>query len=288
MQLVSPYLQRPNKGRLPSEKKIVLLNDLCFAVQAVCLIVHIVWTVDASKQTFQHNIIAAQPLQLLPYLSYKVDGCSVSTTMNLYAFRNVSVTVTDRDVLPVLADLAVELRLGIFIGSVALVLGLANRSFVESNVFAVARLRNLIIWKDAFSATELLFLSYMFQIGSMVESPRSLLQVFFRSCGVERDVSLPYVSPIPLYIFGAFGFLTYAVSLVLYLMHTLPKYGVLNAAEIEEYKARLKRSKEMNMETKRKIEEAKLAHARLQFQAIETTLMAEQKLRKRKDDEIVL
>lgn len=287
MQLVSHYLQRPSKNRLPSEKNIILFYDICFAIQAVCTIVHIVRTIDACKQTFKHNIIISEPFILQDFLQYKLKGCSVTMTHNMYAFQNVQVTLKSEDILPVLADLVIEMRLGMFIAGLASILGLLNRGFVENNVFAIVSIRNVVIWKDVVSAMELAFLAYILQIAAATETPRAVLQTMFSTCGIERKVTIPFVDAISLYVCASVGFLTYVVSLVLYLIHTLPKYGVLNEVEIEEYKERLRRSKIVTSETRRQVEEAKEAHARLQFQLMETNF-AMQQSSKQKDDEIVL
>lgn len=208
-------------------------------------------------------------------------------THDMYAFQNVQVTLDSQDILPVLADLVIEMRLGMFISALASVLGLLNRGLVENNVFAIVSIRNIVIWKDVLSAMELAFLAYVFQIAAATETPRNVLQTMFSTCGIERKVTIPFVDAISLYLCASVGFLTYAVSLVFYLMHTLPKYGVLNEVEIEEYKERLRRSKIVTSETRRQVEEAKEAHARLQFQLMESNFAMEQSSKK-KDDEIVL
>lgn len=275
MQLVSHYLQRPSKNRLPSEKRIIPFFDLCFAIQAVCIIVHIVRVVDASNQTLQHGIIVPQPFKLAEYLDYKLSGCSMTTTSSsLYAFYNVEVVVNEKNLMPIFADMVWSMRLAMFVGSVTGLMGLVNRGFVENNVFVILTLRNVVLWKDVVSACELLLLGYMFQIAVSIEYPRVLLREYFVYCGVERRVALPFIDVIPLYVFSAAGYLTYVVSGMLYFIHTIPKYGVLDAEEVEQYKERLRRQKEASAEMQVNLHAAKEAHARLHFQMMEANYLA--------------
>lgn len=272
MQLVSHYLQRPNKSRLPSEKRIVLFYDICFILQATCLLVHIVRTIDSCKQTLAHNIMVSEPFALSPFLAYKVQGCSYTVVEStLYAFSSVPVLVDDHSFEAILSDLLVEMRLAMFIGGAAVVLGLFNRSLVENNIFAILTVRNMVIWKDIVSAMELFFLCYVLQIAVACGPPQRILRDYFIHCGVTSRTTLPFVDVICLYVLSAGGYLTYVVSGILYLIHTLPKYGVLNEEEIEEYKERLRRRQAADMELKGQLQQAKEAHARLHFEMMERT-----------------
>lgn len=273
MQLVSHYLQRPAKKRLPSEKSIVPFFDLCVLIQATAIIVHSVTFVDSGKQTLKGGVLSSGQMELQGYLGYKLGNCMVNITTNLNAFTNVTSTVSGTNFYPILADYANQMRLGMILGIIAVVVGAFNRLLLELNTFVLFSFRNLIIWKDIVSAVELVLLGLLFGLASSADYPRGLLKEFFSSCGVKGKASLPFISLIPLYICGAGGFLAYAVSLILYLIHTLPKYGVLNEDEIEDYKARLQKKIALQAQTKAQWEKAIEEHARLQLQIMDSDLM---------------
>lgn len=272
MQLVSHYLQRPAKRRLPSEKNIIPFFDLCVVVQATAIIVHSVVLVNSSKQTLSSGILGGDSLVVQEYLTYKLESCELNVTQSLDAFRSVSVNLTGENFFPLLADFIALMRLGMIIGIITVIIGAFNRLLVELNTFVLFSYRNLVIWKDIVSAVELLLLVILFVIAALADSPRRLLAEFFMSCGVKSRVSLPFVTVTPLYVCAGVGFFAYAVSFAFYLYHTLPKYGVLNAEEIEDYKVRLERRKNAHALTMAQLQKTKEEHARLQLQLMEANM----------------
>lgn len=272
MQLVSHYLQRPAKARLPSEKNIVPFFDLCVVVQATAIIVHSLVLVNSSKQTITSGVLGGQTLVLQDYLTYKLQNCELNLTQSMDAFTNVKIDLTGTNFLPLLADFISLMRLGMIIGIIAVVVGAYNRVLVELNTFVLFSYRNLVIWKDIVSAVELVLLGFLMGIAALADSPRRVLDTFFVSCGVQSRVSLPFVTVTPLYICAGAGFFAYAVSLSLYLYHTLPKYGVLNEEEIEDYKVRLEKRKSAHAVTMAQLQKTKDEHARLQLQLMEANM----------------
>lgn len=265
---MSHFLQRPNKDRLPSEKNIQILYDLCFLGQVITLLVHIVWTVDAAKVTLKHNIISSQPLEVVGYLQYRLQDCTYQTTRAMFGFRDVTITVNWAMVFYVLADLVIQLRVAMFVGTATVILGMVNRGFVEENTFIIARIRNVVVWKSVVSAMELLMLGYVFQIAVAAGTPRSLLKDYFAACNVSGTTTLPHVSLVPLYVFASLGYLTYAVSLPIYLMHTLPKYGTMKPSEAEDFKKRVEHRRQTEQEVSLKIAQTKSLHAALQHRRL--------------------
>lgn len=264
MQLVSDLQQRPNKGRLSVEKNIIPFFDLCSLVQIVCFIIHTVQTVLSAKVTFKNYIMVKNNFELLPTLLYKTSNCTYSTVRNIYAFENVNMTFTPSNVNDVFVDHAIQMRAAVFVMPIAVLLGALNRGCVENNVFVI-KWRNFFIWKDIFSATELLILAYVIQIGVAMQEPGALLRGYLRHCGCKSSSYMPFVNSVPLFLQAAVGFFCYFVSGVIYLINALPKYGVMTPAEIQEYKEWLRKRNAEIAQSQQLIEQAKAAQAQLQM-----------------------
>lgn len=264
MQLVSDLQQRPRKGRLKIEKHIVVFYEVCTVVQLSVFLIHTVTTMIGASRTFMKYIIVENNFELAPALVYKTQNCSYNTIRSIYAFTNVNMTFTARSANDVFVDQAIQMRLAIFICAVTFFVGGVNRILVEVNVFVV-KFRNFYFWKDIISATELILLAYVAQIAAAINPPRHLLRDYLRYCGVEGNAYLPFISTINLWVFVAVGYFTYVVGLAIYLNNTLPKYGIMTPAEIEEYKAWLRARRAEQEQSRMLIEEARKAHARLQM-----------------------
>lgn len=262
MHIVSDLQQRPRKGRLRLEKRIIPFYDICTLVQLVTLLIHTVTTVLAANRTFTYSIFSNNDFELRPPLVYKTKDCEFTTVGTYYAFSNVSVSLKLNNANDIYVDLAIQMRLAVFICSATLLLGAVNRSCVETNFFVI-KFRNFYLWKDILSAAELLMLGYVFQIATAATGPRKLLKAYLENCGVRSHVYLPFVSLVNLWLFAAMGYFCYAVSLILYLYNALPKYGVMTPDEIAEYKLWL-RDRRVEIEQVREyINQAKAAHARV-------------------------
>ncbi|CAD2215135.1 hypothetical protein AGDE_03961 [Angomonas deanei] len=264
MQLVSDLQQRPKKGRLKMEKSIVPFYDLCAMVQIVVFIIQTVTIYIGAYRTFVHNFFVTSHFQLAPALVYKTANCTFETTRNIYAFNNVTMKFTSSSVNDVFVDSAIQFRLSIFVMAVALFLGMINHVFVEINLFKV-QYRNFTFWKDILSACELILLGYVIQIAVAAGPPSRLAQDYLNHCGIQTRNYLPYVGVVPMYVFAGVGFGSYAVGLTLYLYNSLPKYGVMSAEEIEEYKSWLRARRAEIEQSRVYIEQAKQAHARVQM-----------------------
>lgn len=286
MHLVSHYLQRPSRNRLPSERFVIVLNDICFIVQSVAILVHVVFVINAFRQTLVHGIISSRPFLLQEFILVKTHMCNLTVTENMYAFRNVTMVINQESLTPIAADLAIEMRLSIFIGLLTLGLSRVNKNFVETNVFVIFSFRNVVIWKDVLSALELAFTGYIFQCALATDVPRRLLRKYFEACGIQRRVTAPFLNVAGLYVFAGVGFFAYAVSFAFYLWHTIPQYGVLDQEEIEAYKEQLRRSKALTEATRQELDAAKEIHARIQLKLMENDFTSE--VHRPKDDEVVL
>lgn len=262
MQLVSDLQQRPKKGRLKIEKRIVLFYDLCSLVQLTVFLIHTVTTMIGASRTFRNYIIVENNFELAPALVYKTQNCTFNTVRSIYAFSSVDMTFTVDSVNDVFVDQAIQMRLAIFVCVVTFVVGGVNRMLVEANLFVV-KYRNFYFWKDIISATELILLAYVAQITSAIDPPKHLLRDYLRFCGVKGNAYLPFISTINLWVFVGVGYFTYVVGLSLYLNNTLPKYGIMTPAEIAEYKTWLRARRAEQEQSRMLIEEARKAHARL-------------------------
>jgi hypothetical protein len=262
MQLVSDLQQRPKKGRLKVEKRIVLLYDLCSVVEFSVFLIHTVTTMIGASRTFSNYIIRMNDFALAPALMYKTQNCTYNTVRSIYAFQDVNMTFTANSINDVFVDQAIQMRLAIFICAVAFVVGGVNRSLVEANVFVI-KYRNFYFWKDILSATELILLAYVAQIAAAIDPPKHLLRDYLRHCGIEGNAYLPFISTINLWVFVGVGYFTYVVGLPIYLNNTLPKYGIMTPAEIEEYKTWLRARRAEQEQSRMLIEEARKAHARI-------------------------
>lgn len=262
MQLVSDLQQRPRKGRLRMEKRIVSFYDLCSIVQLATWLAHTVQTTIGAHRTFTNSIFVQNRFSLTSPLLYKTQGCVYNSTRSIYAFRGVRTSFTPDSINDVFVDDAIQMRLAIFIMAVAFAVGSVNRMCVEANFFVLKK-RNFYFWKDIISAVELLLLSYVFVIAVSAESPAGLLRGYLKHCNVESEVYLPFVPLAALYTFGSVGFATYAVGLFLYLHNSLPKYGIMTPAEIDEYKEWLRARKAEKAQSRAFIEQAKQIQARL-------------------------
>lgn len=262
MQLVSDLQQRTKKGRLKIEKQIVSFYDLCSLVQLTVFLIHTVTTMIGANRTFKNYIIVENNFELAPALTYKTQNCKYNTVRSIYAFSSVNMTFTADSINDVFVDQAIQMRLAIFVCVVTFVVGGVNRMLVEANLFVV-KYRNFYFWKDIISATELILLAYVAQITAAIDPPKQLLHDYLRYCGVVGNAYLPFISTINLWVFVGVGYFTYVVGLVIYLNNTLPKYGIMTPAEIEEYKAWLRARRAEQEQSRMLIEEARKAHARI-------------------------
>lgn len=268
MQVVSDLQQRPNKGRLKMEKSIVSFYDLCTLVQLVTFIIHTVQTKISAARTFRKNFFLTNSFELAPSIVYKTQNCTFNTTRDIYAFNQVEMKFNSSSINDVFVDQAVQMRLGIFIMAVAVFLGIMNRFSVENNFFAL-KFRNFVFYKDLLSATELLLISYVLQISVAAHPPAVLLRDYLTHCGIIYHAFLPYIDTITLYVFAAVGYFSYFVGLCLYLWNSMPKYGVMTPAEIEEYKTWLRQRRAEMEQSKVFIEQAKRLHAQMQMMQTE-------------------
>lgn len=264
MQVVSDLQQRTKKGRLKVEKRIVPFYDLCSLVQLTVFLIHTVTTMIGANRTFRHSIIISNDFELSPSIVYKTQSCSYTTVRSIYAFSDVNMTFNASSINDVFVDDAIQMRLAIFICAVTFFIGGVNRSFVEMNFF-VWKKRNFCIWKDIVSAAELLMLGYVAEIAAASGPPSLLLRDYLRHCGIESNSYLPFISHINLWVFVGVGYFTYVVGIFIYLWNALPKYGVMSPEEIEEYKAWLRVQRAEREQSRKLIEEAKKAHARIQI-----------------------
>ncbi|EPY34739.1 hypothetical protein STCU_01363 [Strigomonas culicis] len=264
MQVISDLQQRPNKGRLTIEKSIVSFYDLCTLTQIVTCIIHAVQTRVCAARTFQNNFFASSTFELAPSIVYKTANCTFNATRDIYAFNQVEMTFNASSINDVFVDQAVQMRLSIFIMIVALFLGIVNHSCVENNFFVI-EIRNFTFYKDLLSSTEIILLCYVMQIAAASHPPALLLRDYLSYCGITKHVFLPYLGNATMYVFAAVGFTSYLVGLFFYLWNSLPKYGVMSPAEIEEYKAWLRQRKAEMEQSRVFIEQAKRLHAQIQL-----------------------
>lgn len=262
MQIVSDLQQRPRKGRLPMEKRLVPIYDIFSLVQLVVFVIHTVQTTIGAHRTFNNNFFLQSDFSLNEAIVIKTQDCVYNSTRSIYAFTGVDTSFTADNVNDVFVDQAIQMRLGIFVMAAAFAIGTTNRICIEVNFF-VLKVRNFSFWKDILSAVEMLLLAYVFVIAASVAHPSGLLDDYLTHCGMQSRVYLPFISAATMWVFGGVGFGTYALGLVLYLSNTLPKYGIMTEAEIGEYKEWLRARRSEKEHTRMFIEQAKRAQARM-------------------------
>ncbi|CCW66367.1 unnamed protein product [Phytomonas sp. Hart1] len=262
MQVVSDSQRRPSKGRLKIEKRIIDFVHLCTSAQLVMIFYFIVKLFLAVNCTFDHSIFITNEFALNPVLKYKTKSCTYSTVRDFNAFNGITLTLDASNVDIIFADHVFEMKSILILSLLTVFFGILNRIFIDINFFSL-KIRNMDLQKDIFSATELLLLTYLVQSTYFSRSRSSLLRDYLSHCGVTSMKYLPWVSVNGLFIVASVGYLTYLITLIIYLRNTLPKYGIMTPDEIEEYKAWLRLRKAESEQARVFIEQAKMAHARM-------------------------
>lgn len=242
-----------------------LLHDMITFVQLTCLLVYTTRFAIARGCTFVGSVWSADPLQLVPALRLKTEDCSYKVRgASFYAFENVNVVVSRDNAEDIFANQASQMYLSIYFCAFALLFSMANRVAVELNFFSF-RCRNFIFRKDIITATELALLCLVLHAALMANVSGKLLRDYLQHCGVTSHVYLPFLTPTALFVFVGAGFFVYAVGIVLYLWNALPKYGILTAEEIADYRLWLRNRRRSVDEARRAAREARIASRRLRL-----------------------
>ncbi|RNF08808.1 hypothetical protein TraAM80_02550 [Trypanosoma rangeli] len=264
MHVVSDLQRRPNKGRLNCERFVIRFYGVVTVVQLVCFLVYVTSFVIACKRTFVHSVWAPNPLELVPALQAKLQGCPFNETRRtLYAFTDVHLLLLPDNSYKIFADHAVQMYLAVFFSGFALLIGLANRCAVDVNFFGVSW-RNFTFRKDVLSAIEIALISLLLRAALMANVTGALLRKYLQNCGLRSMAYLPFCSIVPLFVFISVGYFTYVVGVVMYLWNSLPKYGIMTEVETAAYDLWLRSRRSRIMEAKRAVHEAKRANMRLQ------------------------
>ena len=230
MHIVPEDQKRPNKGRTGVERMFRRLNDLVMAVQLICWLIYTASVTLRSGKTLGTDMWAPSGFSLSPVLEYKLANCSYTTSVDLYAFTGLNITLTRNNSAEIWADFAGQLRLIVVISAVALTIGAVNKLLFNLNKFHW-RYHNLYLHKDIVSAAEFVFLAYQVFLLATIQPLAALLQNYLRFCGAKQSNYLPFVSSTPLWVAFAVAAGIHFLSLCCLLWNALPKVGMLEEDE---------------------------------------------------------
>lgn len=222
MHVVGERQRQPLKHRHVSENLIRILYDIVLAVKYITLLVLIATATISAKRTFAVDFWSPNGFALSPVLTYKLANCTYATTVDMYAFRNASLTITSANNSELFTDFASQLRTLIIIAAVHVLLGAVNRELFRSNIF-VKRFRHMYLHKDVLTMTEVCLLAWIFASTYHLDQQQRTLQAYFRSCNIIRTTYLPFVSLTTMYVFVGSACASFVIAVLVLLVNAVGK-----------------------------------------------------------------
>jgi hypothetical protein len=211
MHVVGEVQRQPSKKRHVTEKLIGALYDIGIVIKYVTFLIIVATTTIAANRTFGDGFWSPSGYLLSPILTYKLQGCEYHVVRSIYAFHNVSVTITGHNVAELMTDFGGQLRTLIVLSGIALFLGAVNREIFRHNRFFI-RWRHMYFHKDVITTVEVLLLALIFYTTFHLADQQSLLTDALHGCGVKRSAYLPFVSLTPMYVFIAAAATSFVIA----------------------------------------------------------------------------